>query len=133
MMDELDVLVARFGETDATIKALKKENDADKEQIKDMMRNLGQTDWTSGGYSVKRVVSTTESMNEDKLLSLMQNNRELAEKYGILKTREYVDANALESAIYSGQIPQDVLVRMNECKETKTTVALRCTKAKEAN
>lgn len=131
-MDNLDTLVSRYGKTDAEIKALKKENDADKERIKTIMGDLGEDDWTAGGYTVKKVVSTTETMNEESLLSLMQQNKTLAELHGILKTKEYVDTDALESAIYSGKIPTEILQEMSKCKETKTVVSLRCTKAKEA-
>ena len=131
-MDGLDILVARYGKTDAEIKALKKENDADKEQIKTLMENLGETDWTSGGYKVKRVVATTETLNEDKLLALMQKNREVLKDTGILKTKEYVDTDALENAIYVGLLPTSLLQDMDACRESKTTVSLRCSKAKEA-
>ena len=130
-MDGLDILVPRYGERDTKIKALTKEHNADKEQIKTLMENLEETDWVSGGYKVKRVVSTTETLNEDMLLMLMQRNRALIEKLGILKTKEYVDMEALEKAIYEGELPKEIITDMDACRETKTTVALRCTKAKE--
>ena len=127
----LDELVARYGQTDAQIKSLKKTNDADKEQIKDLLADSETQKWTAGGFTVSRVVSTTETMNEGKLLNLMRLHRDIIDNLGIIKTMEYVDTDALESAIYEGKIPNEILQAMGECKETKTTVALRCTKAKE--
>ena len=128
---EMDALVARYGRVDADIKALKKSNDADKELIKDYLAQQTESKWTAGGYTVQRVVSNSETMNEDKLLALMQKHRIDAELNGILKVREYVDTDALETAIYQGKLSQDILTEMKECHETKTTVSLRCTKAKE--
>ena len=128
----LDELVTRYGQTDAQIKALKKTNDTDKEQIKEILATSDTQKWSAGGFTVTRVESTTETMNESKLLVLMQQNRELAESLGIIKTKEYVDADALESAIYSGGIPKEILLEMDACRESRTTVSLRCTKAKEA-
>lgn len=131
MDNNLNQLIPVYGERDATIKALTKENNADKEKIKTLMENLDVADWAAGGYKVKRVVSTTETLNEDMLLTLMQRNRTLIEKLGILKTKEYVDMEALEKAIYEGELPKEILTDMDACRETKTTVALRCSKAKE--
>ena len=128
---ELDTLVARYGKTDAEIKALTKENNADKEQIKKLMEELGETDWVSGGYKVKRVVATSETINEEKLLHILQNNRELLANTGVLKMKEYVDMEALEAAIYEELLPLSLLTEMDNCRESKTTVQLRCSKAKE--
>ena len=129
---EMDTLVARYGRVDADIKALKKSNDADKELIKNFLAEQESSKWTAGGYTVQRVVSNSETMNEGKLLALMQKYRDIAEANGIIKTMEYVDTNALETAIYQGQLSQDILTEMKDCHETKTTVSLRCVKAKEA-
>lgn len=131
-MDNFDALVARFGKTDAEIKELKKENDKDKEEIKNHLASIGEDEWTAGGYKVKRVVATSDNLNEEKVLALMQKNRDIIADLGIIKTKEYVDASALESAIYEGKLPASLLVDMNACRETKTTVSLRCSKAKEA-
>ena len=131
-MEGLDILVERFGKMDAEIKELKKTNDKDKEEIKKALENLGESDWTAGGYRVKRVESTTETMNETKTLALMCLHREIAEQLGIIKTKEYVDFEALEAALYAGAIPAEIMADMDTCRETKTTISLRCTKVKEA-
>ena len=130
-MENLDTLVARYGKTDAQIKELTKWNNRDKEDIKTIMGKMGSDEWISGGYKVKRVISSTETLNEDKLLTLMQHNRELLENTGIIKTKEYVDTEALEEAIYNSLIPVSLIKEMDSCKETKLTVSLRCSKVKE--
>ena len=130
-MDNLDTIVARYGRTDAQLKEMKKCNDKDKEDIKTILAEMGKDDWTAGGYTVKRVVSTSDNLNEDKVLEVMRKHREVAELNGIIKLKEYIDPDALESAIYSGMLSEDILQEMDSCRETKTTVALRCTKVKE--
>ena len=129
--ESMDALVARYGRVDADIKALKKGNDADKEVIKDYLAEQEDKKWTAGGFTVTRVESTSDTLNEIKLLALMQKHRDIADQHGIIKTMEYVDTDALESAIYSGYLSADILNEMQSCHESKTTVSLRCTKAKE--
>ena len=110
---------------------MKKDNDADKEKIKDYLAEQEDNKWTAGGYTVTRVESTSDTLNEVKLLALMQKHRDIADQYGIIKTAEYVDTDALESAIYSGYLSADILNEMQSCHESKTTISLRCSKAKE--
>ena len=132
--NQFDELVARYGKTDAEIKALKKTNDADKETIKEYLADTESGKWTSGGYTVQRIESTTETMNEEKLLSVIKNywaTTHGSQECAFIKTREYIDMEALESAIYANELPNELLLEMNACRESKTTVALRCTKAKE--
>ena len=129
--ESMDVLVERYGKVDAEIKALKKGNDADKEAIKDYLAEQEDNKWTAGGYTVTRVESTSDTLNEVKLLALMQKHRDIADQHGIIKTMEYVDTDALESAIYSGYLSADILNEMQSCHESKLTVSLRCTRAKE--
>ena len=131
----LDDLVARYGKTDAEMKALKKVNDADKELIKNMLAESDNNKHTAGGYTVQRVVSTRESLNEDKLIPLLEGawyseNGNTDCPY--IKMVKCIDMNALEAAIYKGDLSADMLQRMNECKITQEVVTLRCTKAKEA-
>lgn len=130
-LNELDELVAQYGARDEQIKSLKKVNDADKEILKEGLFNLNTAKWTSGGFTVQRIEATTETLNEAKVLKLLNDHRELANDLGLIKTMEYVDFEALESAIYQGVIPTDIVVDLDGCRESKTTVSLKCTKAKK--
>lgn len=64
----------------------------------------------------------TEDFIEDKLIDFLK-TRGLSD--GIVKTKEYVDFDALESAIYHETISGDNLKEMDSCKEVKTTQVLR--------
>jgi len=132
-MHKLDELVAEYGKKDADIKTLKKITDAEKEQIKDLLVESNVDSWTSGGYTVQRVVSNRETLNEDKLLPILKEDWSATHgsmECPYIRTVECIDMNALETAIYEGTISQDVLLKMNGCKETTTVVALKCKKAK---
>ena len=103
-MESLDTLVERYGKADAQIKELKKGADKDKEEIKTLMENLEENKWTAGGYTVQRIESTYENLNEDKLLATLNNYRKNKDTSGIIvngiiRTKEYIDLDALEPLV----------------------------------
>ena len=55
----------------------------------------------------------------------------IPESIGIVKTREYIDEDALESAIYNGLIPDDVMDKIKECMTVKEVETIRLTTKKE--
>lgn len=129
----LDDLVATYGKHDAEIKDLKKVADTEKEQIKSMLSDE-QPNWCAGGYKVTRVVTEKTTFNEERLLTVLKKDWE--ERNGktdcpYIKTREYVDMDSLETALYENSIPSEVLAEMNKCKTVTPTIALRCAKDKE--
>jgi hypothetical protein len=64
---------------------------------------------------------------EDKLIEFLKSNN-IADN--IVKTKEYVDFDALESAIYNGKISDELVQSMSECQEKKVTTVLRISKKK---
>lgn len=124
--ESLEELIPRYAlnksELDSYTKICKEEN----EQIKAALVELGENEYSAGGYTVKRIVATKESMNEAKLLEVLrQNGIDVA-----IKTREYVDMDALEAYLYNN-MPSDELARQLEsCRTTTETVQLRLSKAK---
>ena len=50
---------------------------------------------------------------------------------GIIKTKEFVDEQAISDAIYSGKIAPEVVAEMDSCKVPSTKEVLRITKKKE--
>ena len=122
----LDELIQAYafnkGELDSYTKICKEEN----EQIKAALVELGENEYSAGGYTVKRIVATKESMNEAKLLEVLR-------QYKIdvaIKTREYVDMDALESYLYNNMPSQDLARQIESCRVTSETVQLRLSKTK---
>ena len=123
---ELDVLIPQYAENKAMLDDYKKICDTENKQIKELME---EGTYEASGYKATKSVQVRESLNEDKLLELL-----IAKGYKdtkVIKQKYYVDMDALESAIYSGQIPKEDLLDIDKCRETKEVVTLRISKVKE--
>lgn len=124
----LEELIPRYAmnknELDSYTKICKEEN----EQIKSQLVALGENEYSAGGYTVKRIVATKESMNEAKLLEVLkQNGIDVA-----VKTKEYVDMDALEAYLYNNTPSADLARQLESCRTTTETVQLRLSKTKVA-
>ena len=125
-LNDLDKLIPQYALNKAEADSYKKICEKENAQIKAMMKDFAVQNYEAGGYKASYSVSTRESMNEEMLL-------EIAHQHGIseiVKTKEYIDFDALENAIYNGKISNDVLMEMNKAKEVKEVVTLRVTKIK---
>ena len=123
----LDSLIPMYAlnkvELDSYTAICKKEN----EEIKKQMLALGQDTYNTGGFTAKRTVSTRESLNEDKLMSVIL-------KHGIkdvIKTKEYVDMDALEDYLYNTEITSALATDLDSCKTTTEVVTLKVTRDKK--
>lgn len=128
MTTYLDDLISKYAENKEKLEAFKKLTEAENKEIKFLMKSSGETEHISDEYKASYVVSTRESINEEMLLVV-------AHKYGIpvIKTKEYIDFDALENAIYNNRISNEVLLEMDKAKSKKEVVTLRITKLKRAN
>lgn len=122
----LGELVPRYARNKAIADDYKKKNDADNAEIKEIMLTGGIPSFEAEGYVAKVSTSTRESFDEEALLGKLQSMKELPE--GVIKTKEYVDMDALESAIYNGKINAAELASARVVKEVTT---LRVSRKKE--
>lgn len=122
----LDELIPQYafnkGELDSYTKICKDEN----EKIKAHLIALGENEYSVGGYTVKRIVATKESMNEAKLLEVLRQNG-IDE---VIKTKEYVDMDALEAYLYNNTPSVELARQLEGCRTTTETVQLRLSKTK---
>lgn len=109
-------------ELDSYTKICKEEN----EQIKAALVELGENEYSAGGFTVKRVVAVKEAMNEAKLLEVLRQNGIEAP----IKTKEYVDMDALEAYLYNNMPSADLARQIESCRTTTETVQLRLSKTK---
>ena len=133
-------LIPQYAEHKAEMDSLKKICDEENKGIKAIMRDLiadgtiEDNKYSSGGYMASYIVQKRESMNEDMLLDIFHKNWVVTvENYDIVKTREYIDFDALESAIYKGEIPKEMLLDIDKAREIKEVETLKVTKVKEEN
>lgn len=109
-------------ELDSYTKICKEEN----ERIKAQLADIGEDTYSAGGYTVKKIVAIKESMNEAKLLEVLRQNGIT----GAIKTKEYVDMDALEAYLYNNAPSADLARQLEACRTTSETVQLRLSKTK---
>ena len=124
-------LVNDYGDRDTQIKSLKRLCDEEKEQIKNFLAQEGYEYFSTDYYTVSRVVSERETLNEEKLIPILKSywiTTHGSMECPYIKTKEYIDMDKLEEAIYQKELTPNVLAEMDTCREVTTTVALRCKK-----
>lgn len=110
-------------ELDSYTKLCKEEN----ESIKAQMLEQGTDVYNAGGYTAKRTVSHRETLNEDKLMSvILKHNIQ-----GIIKSKDYVDMDALENYLYHNEMTSSLAADLESCKSKTEVVTLRVTKDKK--
>lgn len=105
----------------------KKQASAENTQIKELMHEYNLTEVATDLGTAKITEQEKITFIEDKLIEFLKANN-LADD--IVKTKEYVDYDALESALYHDKITDEQKVAMAECQEKKVTTVLRINKKK---
>lgn len=127
-LTDLDELIPQYALNKRELDSYKKLCDNENAQIKAIMSKFKTLSYEAKGYKASYSVSERVTMNEEMLLQIFDTGG--AREMGIVKTKEYIDYDALENAIYNGWIPKDTLLEMDKAKETKEVVTLRVTKIK---
>lgn len=123
----LDFMIPLYAENKAEFDYYKKICDQQNAHIKEQMKELGEDEYTAGGYTAKYIVSERESMNEVRLLEMLKKHN----IEGVIKTREYIDMDALENYLYNTELSDDLAADLATCREVKEVVQLRISKEKK--
>lgn len=126
-MTDLHIVVPRYFEHKTEMDFYKKQCDAENAEIKQAMKEQGIKDFEVDGIVAKYIVKNRESMNEEKLIKVLKD----AGYDNLIKTKEYVDMDEVESALYHNAIDTDTIVEMDKCREVKEIIELRLLKKKE--
>lgn len=119
-MIDLERLIDRYGELNFRAKRLDDEKKALNAEIKRAFLENGATELAGKEYKAYVQERVSETLNEDKVIAILKAHHL---DYGI-RTKEYIDEEELENAIYNGLIPKNVLKDIAECKVIKKTNAL---------
>ena len=130
MNSELMELVPKYALNKSELDSYKKMCDVDGNRIKELMASEELDEVEASGYICKRVVQHRETMQEDKMLDVLHKAKNI-EHLGLIKTKEVVDTDALESALYHGDIPEELVTELNKCFDTKEVVTLRVGSSKK--
>lgn len=126
--EQMDALVAEFGENKTQFDQLKKVVESQKTNIKQQLDLMGESDYSAGGYKIHCAVSTRDSLDEEKLI---QRLKKYAPETECIKQKEYIDMEVLENEIYHGRLSADALIAMDECRTSKEIVTLTVKKEKK--
>lgn len=127
---ELIEAIDRYGFNKDELDDYKAICDEESKHIKQMMGDAHLKSYNTDLFKATYIVSDRTTMDEAKLLGVIHKNN-LPETLGIIKTKEYIDEDALESAIYNGEISDDVMAQISECTIKKEVISLKLTKQKE--
>lgn len=116
-MSELNKLIEEFGEQNEEVKRLKKSTDALNVQIKEILSKAENRTVDTERFTATYSEVVSESFDEEQLLAKLK----AMGVEGVIKTKEYVDMDALEDAIYNGNVAGSDLA---DCKLTKVTPKL---------
>lgn len=125
-IESLDELIPQYAENKGILDDYKKICDDENKKIKELM---DEGSYEAGGWKATKTVQQRESMNEDKLLDILK--KAGFAQTSLIKTKEYVDMDELESAIYKGLLDEDMLMQIDKCRESKEVVTLRISRIKE--
>lgn len=96
------------------------------EEIKAEMAKIGKDEYETGGYVAKRGIQHKKSINEARLIEILRKHHIT----DAIKTKEYVDMDALEDYLYNHEATNELATDLASCKSTTEVVTLRVTKAK---
>lgn len=120
---KLSELLPVYAEANATYNSAKKEADKLGAEIKALMAQADIKKFDYGTGVASYSVSERTSFNEELLVSKV---KELGHAE-LIRTREYIDEEELESALYNNKIDP---AQLAPCQITKTLVSLRLSKKK---
>lgn len=123
---QLTAVVPRYGTNKGEMDSYKKLCDADNALIKELMAQAQLPEFTAGGFKATRIVTEKESFDEVALIAAL---KKLKIK-GVIKKKEYVDMDALENAIYHGQVDAASLASC-QVKNEVVTLRIKAVKTKE--
>ena len=119
-MKKLEKLIDSYGIKKEELDLIKKDTDKLNKEIKELMKENELLEVVTDNYKVNYQIRKSESLDEEKVINILKQ----ANIKGIIKTKEYIDEQALEDAIYNGKLEPIVLKEINGCRIVTETIAL---------
>ena len=125
---DINKIIDLYKESKEKENALKKSNTEMGNNIKSYFQTNGIDRVDTDKYTATVTTSTSESLNEELAIELIKQNLAGAMLNTVIKTKEYIDEDALEKLVYNGDFD---IAKLAKAKITKTTSTLRVGKKKE--
>lgn len=125
---DINKIIDLYKESKDKENALKKSNTEMGNNIKSYFQTNGLDRIDTDKYTTTVTTSTSESLNEELAIEIIKENLGGAMLNTVIKTKEYIDEDALEKLVYNGDFD---ITKLAKAKITKTTSTLRVGKKKE--
>lgn len=125
---DINKIIDSYKESKDKENALKKVNTEMGNNIKSYFQTAGLNRVDTDKYTATVTTSTSESLNEELAIEIIKENLGGAMLNTVIKTKEYIDEDALEKLVYNGDFD---ITKLAKAKITKTTSTLRVGKKKE--
>ena len=125
---DLSKTIDEYKESKDKENSLKKINNELSENIKSYMHEHNMTTANTDNYTATLSRKDSESLNEDLAIEIIKENLGGALLSSVIKTKEYIDEDALEKLVYNGDFDVNKLAK---AKIVKPTFTLRVSKKKE--
>ena len=130
-MEKLNEIVSAYVQNNTECNALKKLVVSGSKEIKDIMTSLNIDDYDNGEYAVFLSHIDKSYMDAEKLLAFIKAEFPKELQKQVIKKREYVDDEALESILYKNEVSDEIVAAMSKCMVEKEEIRLNIKKAKE--
>lgn len=124
---DLSELINRYKEGKDVESKIKKSNAELNEAIKNYMTTHDMSTADSDLYTATLSTTKKDTLNDDVALAIIKENLGGALLKSVVKTKEYIDEDALETLIYNGDFDAN---KLSKAITTKTTTTLRIAKKK---
>jgi hypothetical protein len=125
---DINKIIDSYKESKDKENALKKVNTEMGNNIKSYFQTAGLNRVDTDKYTATVTTSTSESLNEELAIEIIKENLGGAMLNTVIKSKEYIDEDALEKLVYNGDFD---ITKLAKAKITKTTSTLRVGKKKE--
>lgn len=126
--EPLETMVVNYYEKKNQMDSLKKVVDDYNKRIKDEMQAMNIDSFDAGGLVATISVTPKEDFNEEQAIEILRKNLPANKFKQIVKTREYIDNDALEKAIYNKQLDAAILSPCITPKEPVVTLRVKAKK-----
>ena len=120
--EEFESQVIEYCKLQETLKEAEKRSNVLKASIYEYMDMNSIGDQTVNGYKLTRRLSHRTTVDDAKLLAVVKNWGDVGAR--CIKTREYVDEDALESLVYNHKIGKDEHAQLDTCRTVKSVYSL---------
>ena len=123
-MGKIEKMVDEYGELKAQEKEIKDKLKTLNDEIKTYMGHNNLDTLEGAGFVASYTLRKKEDFDEQALIELFKKALSKDVLANVVKTKEYVDSDALESAVYHGEVNKPTLLAMDKCKTVKRTPTL---------